>query len=175
MLSLKVTEDVSLETLNISDSQELFNCIEVNRVYLKAWLPWLDHNQNVYDSESFIRSTLEERKKNESLVLAIKLRGNIVGTSGLVSINPSKNYAEIGYWLAECHQGKGIATASTKSLIDYVNMNLGIRNFGISVNIMNLRSKRIPERLGFRFAEKIEDAEWLYDHYVDHLKYLLNL
>ena len=28
MLSLKVTEDVSLETLNISDSQELFNCIE---------------------------------------------------------------------------------------------------------------------------------------------------
>ena len=82
MLSLKVTDDVSLETLNIADSQELFNCIEVNRVYLKAWLPWLDHNQNVYDSESFIRSTLEERKKNESLVLAIKLRGNIVGTSG---------------------------------------------------------------------------------------------
>ena len=175
MLSLKVTEDVSLETLHISNAQELFSCVEENRAYLKAWLPWLDHNLNAQDSESFIRSTLEERKQNESLVLAIKLKGNIVGTSGLVSMNPSKHYAEIGYWLAEGQQGKGLATASTKTLIDYANMNLGIKNFSISVNTNNLRSKRIPEKLGFRFVKEIKDAEWLYDHYVDHLKYLLNL
>ena len=35
----------------------------------------------------------------------------------------------------------------------------------------NFKSRTIPERLGFLKKEGIREAEWLYDHYVDHVVY----
>ncbi|WP_336296604.1 GNAT family protein [Bacillus pinisoli] len=35
----------------------------------------------------------------------------------------------------------------------------------------NIKSRAIPERLGFINEGKVQNAEWLYDHYVDHIIY----
>ena len=37
--------------------------------------------------------------------------------------------------------------------------------------IENIKSRAIPERLGFLFERQIRQAEWLYDYYVDHIVY----
>lgn len=35
----------------------------------------------------------------------------------------------------------------------------------------NIKSRAIPERLGFVCEGQIRQAEWLYDHYVNHIVY----
>ena len=37
--------------------------------------------------------------------------------------------------------------------------------------VENRRSRAIPERLGFQSEGTIREAEWLYDHFVDHVIY----
>ena len=36
---------------------------------------------------------------------------------------------------------------------------------------MKCKNLRLPERFGFKEEGIIRDAEWLYDHYVDHVVY----
>ncbi len=38
----------------------------------------------------------------------------------------------------------------------------------------NARSRAIPERLGFAERNTIMNAEWLYDHFVDHVVYRMD-
>lgn len=64
-------------------------------------------------------------------------------------------------------------TKAIKSLIDY-----GFKEFGLnwiedSVAVENKKSRVLPERLGFTEEGKLRQAEWLYDHYEDHVIYRL--
>ena len=48
---------------------------------------------------------------------------------------------------------------------------MGLNRIEIRCATQNVRSRAIPERLGFKEEGLIRDAEWLYDHYVDHIVY----
>ncbi len=50
---------------------------------------------------------------------------------------------------------------------------LDLNRVDLQAAVANARSRRIPERLGFREIGVLPDAEWLYDHYVDGALYVL--
>ena len=39
------------------------------------------------------------------------------------------------------------------------------------LGLKNIKSRAIPERLGFKYEATLRQCEWLYDHYVDHAVY----
>jgi ribosomal-protein-serine acetyltransferase len=94
-----------------------------------------------------------------------------VGVAGFNSINWSNKTAYIGYWLGEGFQGNGIMTKVAKALTDYAFIELGLNKVEIRAAVENKKSRSIPERLGFKNEGCIRQAEWLYDHYVDHVVY----
>jgi ribosomal-protein-serine acetyltransferase len=101
----------------------------------------------------------------------ILFNGEIVGTAGFNSINWSNKTAQIGYWLGKDYQGNGIMTKVARGLTAYAFTHLKLNKVEIRVAEGNKKSRSIPERLGFINEGRIRQAEWLYDHYVDHIVY----
>lgn len=148
-MRLRVDKNTNLELINLSHANELFKLTDANRRFLKKWLPWVDHTNTVDDTKNFISRTRKNTDGNNGLQFAIKYKGKIAGMIGLVEISRVRSKTEIGYWLAEEYNGKGIMTKACKTLVDYCFKNLKLRHVIIGCDVKNKPSRRIPERLGF--------------------------
>ncbi len=156
------------------DAKELFRVVDANRSYLREWLPWLDLHTSVEASLGFVRACSERERTLGAFTGLIWYEGELSGVAGFNSIDRMNRSGQIGYWLARAVQGRGIMTACCRALIDYgfdADHGLDLHRIAIGVAPENHKSRAIPERLGFREEGRVRDAEWLYDHFVDHVLY----
>ena len=173
MFSHKLTQDTQLRLLEERHAEELTNLIDRNREHLRAWLPWVDTTRTVEDLKNFIRGALKQFAQNKGLVAGIWYEGRLAGVIGFDAIDWENRTTEVGYWLGEEHQGKGLVTAACRALVDHAFGELGLNRVVISCATENKKSCAIPERLGFRREGAQRQAEWLYDHFVDHVLYAI--
>lgn len=171
MFAHKIDEDLYLKLPEVKDAARVFELTDASREYLKEWLPWLDFTTKVEDSEDFIKTGRLNYAQNKSMNTAIFFKGEIVGMAGFNALDWSNKTAKIGYWLGYEYQGHGIMTKVAKALTDYAISELHMNKVEIRVASENVKSRSIPERLGFVQEGTIRQAEWLYDHYVDHIVY----
>ena len=78
---------------------------------------------------------------------------------------------EIGYWLSEDLQGKGIVTQSCKALIKLGFEVFNFNRIQIPAAEENYKSRSVSERLGFKFEGIIREREYLYGKFVNHAMY----
>lgn len=152
-------------------AHQLFAVVDANRDYLRRWLPWLDGNTRVDDTRTFLASIVERGQANRGQVWMVEYANTLCGVAGFNRIDPANRVCEIGYWLDAGHQGRGIMTQCADRLVRHAFEDLGINRITISVALGNSRSRAVPERLGFRAEGVMREAEWLYDHFVDHVLY----
>ncbi|RDW15209.1 RimJ/RimL family protein N-acetyltransferase [Oceanobacillus arenosus] len=171
MFRYEIDEDIVLQQLEILDAQVLFQLIDRSREYLRAWLPWVDGNETVDDSQAFIEHTTQALEAKKGLTTGIYFQGKLVGMAGFNSLDSQNKIGHIGYWLAEDYQGKGIMSRVARALTEYAFHELDLNRVEIRAAYENVKSRAIPNRLGFIEEGKIRQAEWLYDHYVDHVVY----
>jgi RimJ/RimL family protein N-acetyltransferase len=82
--------------------------------------------------------------------LAIELDGEAIGGIGLVLNSDVYVYsAEVGYWLAEEHWGKGIATEAVRQMVEYTFYYFDIIRLYAEVFETNKASMRVLEKNGF--------------------------
>ncbi|WP_028595284.1 GNAT family N-acetyltransferase [Paenibacillus assamensis] len=166
-----IDEELSLKLIELKDADRIFKLTNDSRNYLREWLPWLDETTNIEDTKAFIQMCLTGFAENRNLTTAIVYKGQIVGVAGFNQINRSNQVAQIGYWLAQVYQGNGIMTRVASALTDYAFHELSLNKVEIIAAVGNTKSRSIPERLNYVQEGSIRQAEWLYDHYVDHVVY----
>ncbi|MGE7092079.1 GNAT family N-acetyltransferase [Lysinibacillus sp. NPDC048646] len=170
-MQITIDQELSLRTVAVEDAQAVFALTDTSREYLREWLPWLDFTKEVADSMAYIESCIAGYEAKSSLSLVIIFRNQIVGIAGFNAINPSNKIAAIGYWLSKDAQGHGIMTKTVQALMLYAFEELQLNKVEIRAAAGNVKSRAIPERLNFTTEGTIRAAEWLYDHYVDHVIY----
>jgi ribosomal-protein-serine acetyltransferase len=166
MQGLRVDEDLDLVPWDLAHAEELFAVVDGNRAFLRRWLPWVDSCKGVDDEREFIRRA-QERVDAGGFDAAIRQRGRLVGAIGYNSVDPLNRRGEIGYWLAESAQGKGVMTRCCAAVVHHGFAALNLNRVAIFCATENKRSRAIPERLGFALEGVYREAEWLYDHFVD--------
>jgi ribosomal-protein-serine acetyltransferase len=169
LFSHQVNQDIQLRLLETRDAEPLFALLDQSRSYLREWLPFVDESRTVQNTVDFIQSGLQKYASNKGVELGIWYCGELAGVIGTHSINWINRSTSIGYWLGEKFQGHGIMTNSCRALIDFLFKEYGLNRVEIRVAPENLKSRAIPERLGFQNEGCIRQAEWLYDHFVDHI------
>lgn len=170
MFTYRVNEEIELRLVDFSHCNELHELIDKNRKFLRIWLGWVDKDELIEDTTRFIKFAKEENANNKGLKATIWYCDKLVGLIDHHEVNHSRKCLEIGYWLDEDFNGRGIVTKSVLSMIDYA-FELGMNKVEIRCAEGNESSRKIPIRLGFKEEGTIRDAEYLYDHYVDHVVY----
>lgn len=171
MFTYKVDNEIRLKLVMPSDAQDIFNIIDRNREHLREWLGWVDISTDISVTYQVIDINLRKFANHEALDTAIVYKGKMVGKVSINSINLANKTAQIGYMLDEKYEGRGIMTRAVKAMTDIAMFEYDLHKVEICAAEDNKKSRAIPERLGFVQEGIIRSAEWLYDHYVDHVVY----
>jgi len=78
--------------------------------------------------------------------------GQLLGSHGLVSVNPVRNSAEIGYWTAPWARGRGVALTATRAVATWAFTQLKLDRLTWSAEIGNQASRLVALRAGFHIA-----------------------
>jgi ribosomal-protein-serine acetyltransferase len=166
-LCISIDDETELRIYEERHAQEVAELVDQNRVYLRQWLPWVDSSRTIEDSKAFIKNSLQQFAQNEGFQMGIWHRGKLAGGIGYHPIDWANRKVEIGYWLGESFQGKGLMTKACRTLVTYAFDELGLNKVEIHCATSNIRSCAIPKRLGFTQEGILRDAEWLYDLFLD--------
>lgn len=168
--------ELRLRPLQRSDKAAWYDLRRRNVAWLKSWdatLPRADSTVPVTYS-AMIRYLRREAKAGRSLSFAIEHQGELVGQVTLGGIAwGSLRSAYIGYWIDERFAGRGIVPASVAMLCDHALDTLRLHRLEINLRTENVASRRVVEKLDFRYeglrAQYLHiDGEWR-----DHLCYVL--
>ncbi len=170
-MGYRVKEDIVIEKLKLDHTQELYELTEANREYLREWLPWLDQIKSSSDTKKFIESAIKESSAGGAPNFAVLCQGSICGVAGFHEINKQHKIGSIGYWLAQNYSGNGIITMAVKELLKIGFSEFNLNKIEIRCAEANLKSRAIPERLGFTYEATLRQCEWLYSKYVNHAIY----
>lgn len=167
MEHLRVNEKTRLETLKISMAMDIFQAIDSNRTFLRKWLPFVDNTYTAADSEQFVKSIINQPRENRNEVFAIWHNETFAGLIGFNSTDWQNKKTEIGYWIIEKMQGKGIVTACTEKLLRFAFQKLKLNRISIKAAVGNHKSAAIPKRLGFNFEGVERNGEKVGGKFLD--------
>lgn len=147
-LPVDLGDGAILRRLTLDDLEELWAVVEHERERLGRWTPWLALTQTIEQERTWLGSVSANRRSLEGC--GVFVDGRYVGGVGLMP-DPYGIAAEIGYWIDSEHEGRGLVTRAVGALIDIGFGEMGVNRIVIRSGVENLRSRAIPERLGFVF------------------------
>lgn len=166
-----VDDGLELRLVHEGDEEEIFRVADANRAFLREWLPWVDATRSPSDMHAFVQRSLEQVRLADGFQARILHQGRFAGMIGYLYHDWTNLRTEIGYWLCEDQQGRGVMTRSAKALVDFAFENLGLNRVEIRAATDNRRSRAVPERLGFVQEGVLREAAWLNGRYIDLVVY----
>jgi len=171
MFSWRIDDHLELALWEETDAQELSDVIRLEAEYLGRWLPFASAGYDPAAALDYIRRTRREWAEYRGLELKILYEGRLAGSVGLHAVSREHGRGEIGYWLRENLQGRGIMTRAVRALVAYAFGPLGLHRLVVMAQPGNVKSRAIPERLGFRQEGVLRHDLRHPDGYVDHVIY----
>lgn len=157
---IEITKTIVLRPTTLESTTDIYNAIISERNYLREWLPFVDFTQQESDTLAYVQSVIDNQEVQYSIYDADKFIGRI----GFNHMDPANHKAEIGYWIIEKAQGKGIVSKSVKELLIMGFTELNLNKVVIRAGVDNAKSRSIPERLGFTLEGVERDGELLVDN-----------
>ena len=162
-----VREDVYLELLEERHAAEVFSLVNQDRKYLREWLPWVDATETVDDTVSFIKSALEQFASNKGFAAGIWCERQFCGVIGTHKLDLLNRKVEIGYWLGQSFQGRGIVTDACRAVVTHLFDNLDLHRVTIDCAAGNEKSCAVARRLGFIEEGVARQAHLLHGEFRD--------
>ena len=146
-----------LRPLKDTDAAELHALIDRNRPQLARWMHWAQE-QTPEQTLVFIHRSRAKESENSGLQRAIVAAQRIVGMVGFAEIDWQNRSTEIGYWLDEAQQGRGLMTSAVAALANHAFDSLHLNRLEIRTDVENTPSRAVAERLGFSYEGTLRQS-----------------
>lgn len=160
MNNITVTKDIELKPVTLDMASSIFQIFDLERASLRVWLPFIDYTEKEEDTFQYLTNVINENQKQ----FGIYYKGSFAGLIGFVYIDEANRKCEIGYWISQQYEGKGIITQSVDQLIRHLFNDLKMNKVAIKVAVNNIKSRKVPERLNFTLEGIERDGELLVDN-----------
>ncbi|PGY08513.1 GNAT family N-acetyltransferase [Bacillus sp. AFS031507] len=143
------------------DGKVVYQAMQSSLNELKEWMPWAHREQTEEDVEVNMREAHAKFITREDLRLHIFNRetGEFIGSSGMHRINWNIPKVEIGYWIDTRYSGQGYIKEAAEAITKFAFTELKAKRVEIRCDSKNIKSRAIPERLGFTLEGILRDDE----------------
>lgn len=160
------TENLILRPWQESDKQDLYNLAKNPNIGpIAGWPP----HESVEDSLEIIKTVFA---KKETYAIALKSDNKAIGSAGLL-IHPDGNHywgddcGELGYWIGEPYWGRGLVVEACKPLLEHGFNDLKLKKIYATYNVNNYQSKRVLEKLGFKYFDKLFNIDYKGEEFLE--------
>lgn len=161
---LPVSQSIILRPIQLQDSSVIFNTIVRQREYLGPWLPFVAHTHSEKDTLTFITSVLNSPTEPREPFFVIEYEGEFCGLINCKNTDFANRKTEIGYWLSQDFQKKGIMHQALQTLTHYVLEEYGMNRIVIKCAATNQASQNVALKAGYRFEGIEREGEQVNDH-----------
>lgn len=152
------TDRLILRKWEDDDAEELYKYAKDDRIGpMCGWLP----HRNPDDSLVIIREVL---KSPFCFAMELKETGLPIGTVELrvggilAELTDRDDEGELGFWIGVPYWGQGFTTEASRRVMDFAFEDLGMRALWCAYFDGNERSKRVQEKLGFKYVRTDYDV-----------------
>ena len=140
-------------------------------------MSWAAHTDRA-ETLGFVRAVNKSLAQNAGVVWAIEHEQRVIGSIGLESMVFARDAlrvdrAELGFWLAPEHWNRGLMTEAADAVVGCGFQTIGLHKVTVGCIADNVASRRVIEKLGFRYVGRLEDDVWRDGRWHSHLRYEL--
>jgi ribosomal-protein-serine acetyltransferase len=158
---------LELRALQPEHADIVFALVTAQREHLRVWLPWVDGTRTVADTRAFLLDVCVKRAAGQTLAYGIWEDATLRGVLGFHDISLSNGNLQVGYWLSQEAEGRGLMTMSVTAMLAVAYDTLRMERVEIRCAVRNRRSWAIPERLGFSLEGVMRHFQRLHGEFVD--------
>ena len=174
MLLIEVDKEIQLSSVQETFAPVYVDLAKENYDYLARWLVWPPFTKTEKDFGDFISRCKKDYESGNAIYFGVIYSGKLIGNIAYKFINKELKKVEIGYWIAEKYQGKGIISRACARLVEYAFTNLDMVKVEMCVASDNKPSRTVCERLGMTLEGVITNAEFIQGRILDHAIYGLH-
>jgi RimJ/RimL family protein N-acetyltransferase len=142
---------------------------------LPRMMSWSAHKVKD-ETVGWLKICSEARAGGSGVTWIIEHEGKVAGTIGLDGIRYQLrawrvDRAELGYWLAPPLWGQGLVTEAATAVVRFGFETLGLHKVTVGCIEENVASRRVIEKLGFRWVGKLVDDVWRDGRWWTHLRW----
>jgi ribosomal-protein-serine acetyltransferase len=167
----ELERETSMRLYEHDDLPQLYSVVIDNLDHLHTYLAWARPDYSRETAAEFIARSRRDAAEGKNLTLGIFRNAVLAGSVGFVSFARHSKRAEIGYWISKHFERQGIITAACRKLIIHGFNSLGLHRIEIRCAVENVRSRAVPERLGFTLEGIIRQSEWRHTKFHDMAVY----
>ena len=152
------TKRLILRPWKESDAECLYHFAKNPKIGpIAGWPP----HKSVEESLEIIKTVFSKKE-----TYAITIDDNAIGCVGLLFYPDTNHYwgddgVELGYWIGEEYWGQGLVVEACKAVLKHAFEDLNINKIHASFKYENHQSKRVLEKLGFKYYAELENTNYL--------------
>lgn len=140
-------------------------------------MSWAAHT-NRSETLGFVQAVNKGLEQNAGVVWAVEHEQRVIGSIGLDSMVFAMralriDRAELAFWLAPEHWNKGFMTEAADAVMPFAFHTIGLHKVTVGCISDNVASRRVIEKLGFRYVGRLEDDVWRDGRWHSLLRYEL--
>lgn len=152
------TKRLILRRWEESDAEDLYKYASNPNVGpIAGWPP----HQSLDESKDVIKNVLNGK---EAYAICLKEDGKVIGAielklNGHTDMTEKDDECELGYWIGKPFQGQGLMPEAANELLRHAFEDIGMNKVWCGYYEGNIKSKRVQEKVGFKYQWTSEDID----------------